>query len=75
MSLEPLLAAVLDVDPASIHDGSGRQETDAWDSIAHLNVIAAVEETYDVLFSTAEMREITTVGAIRAFLTSKGVDA
>ena len=73
MTLESLIAAVLDVSVDSIDDAAGRATTDAWDSVAHLNVIAAVEETYDVLFSTAEMREVTTVGAIRSFLESKGV--
>jgi acyl carrier protein len=75
MQLVELISAVLDVDPAAITDDSGRATTDAWDSVAHLNVITAVEETYDVLFSTAEMREHTTVGAIRAFLAAKGVAA
>jgi acyl carrier protein len=73
MTLEALIAAVLDVSVDSILDTSGRATTDAWDSVAHLNVISAVEETYDVLFSTVEMREVTTVGAIRSFLESKGV--
>lgn len=75
MTLEELIAAVLDVDPATISDESGRATTDAWDSVAHLNVIAAVEETYDVLFSSADMRAVTTVGAIRGFLGAKGATA
>jgi acyl carrier protein len=75
MTLEALIAAVLDVAVGSIEDTSGRATTDAWDSVAHLNVISAIEETYDVLFSTAEMREVTTVGAIHSFLESKGIAA
>ena len=75
MTLEELIAAVLGVDAATLSAESGRATTDAWDSVAHLNVVAAVEETYDVLFSTAEMREITTIGAIRSFLAAKGTTA
>lgn len=71
-SVESIVALVLDVDPALLDDSSGRATVDAWDSLAHLNVISAVEETFDVLFSSAEMRELTTVGALRAALVSRG---
>lgn len=73
MSLEALLAAVLDVE--RLEPSASRDELDAWDSLAHLSVVSAVEETYGVTFSSADMRTATSVVAIRELLAARGVDA
>jgi acyl carrier protein len=75
VNLESLLAEVLDCDAASLSESSGRATHDRWDSLAHLNVIAAVEETYDVALSSADMRDCNTVGLLRSFLSAKGIAA
>ena len=75
MMLESLIADVLDCDATSLDDSSGRALTNSWDSLAHLNVISAVEETYEVALSSAEMRECTTIGLLKAFLSAKGIVA
>jgi acyl carrier protein len=74
MSIEALIADVLAVDVDALNDQSGRSTVTEWDSVAHLNVIAAVEETYDVMFTSAEMRELSSIGLIRAALRSKDID-
>lgn len=74
MSLTELVAMVLDVEPASLSEESGRGTLDLWDSLAHLNVVAAVEETYDVVLSSAEMRELTSLGALREALQKRGIE-
>jgi acyl carrier protein len=73
-SLESLIAEVLAVDEAGLTDESGRGTVTEWDSVAHLNILSAVEETFDVMFSSAEMRELTSVGSIRIALKSKETD-
>jgi acyl carrier protein len=75
MNLESLIGEVLACDPGSLDVNSGRALTDNWDSLAHLGVVSAVEETYGVLLSSAQMRECTTVGRLREFLASKGIAA
>ena len=72
MKLEDLLGLILDVDPTSLTDATCRHDVANWDSLAHLSVVSGVEETYDVLFSTAEMREVSSVGALRTILEAKG---
>lgn len=74
MSLESLIAAVLDVDEDNLNDESGRASVAEWDSVAQLNVLSAIEETYAVMFSSAEMRELNTIGAIRSALKAKEID-
>ena len=75
MVLAELIASVLDTAPEMVNDDSGRSTLDVWDSLAHLNIIAAVEETYSVVFSTAEMRSLTSVRALRASLAERDIEA
>ncbi len=75
MNLEELIAAVLDVDAALVGPTTERNEIENWDSLAQLGIVSAVEETYAVQFTSNEMKELASLPAIRAALTSKGVDA
>ena len=46
-----------------------------WDSLGTFNLLLLAEQTYSVRFSTDEMAELKTVGAIRERLKSMGVEA
>jgi acyl carrier protein len=75
MVLEELVAAVLEVEPASVDDATSSESLDRWDSLAHVTLITTVEETYDVILSTHEMRDARSVGELRRILREKGVAA
>jgi acyl carrier protein len=75
MALEELVATVLEVEPASVDDATSAESLDRWDSLAHVTLITAVEETYDVILSTHEMRDARSVGELRRILRDKGVAA
>jgi acyl carrier protein len=72
MSLEELFGSILDLDPASLTDTTQQAAIKAWDSMTHINLIAALEETYGVQFSTQEIQEIKSLGAARLLLRQKG---
>ena len=44
---------------------------EAWDSLGHLNLIMAIEELFDVRFSTAEIPELISFRAIENALSNK----
>ncbi len=71
--LTDLIASVIDVEPNRITAATLRADVDEWDSLAQLGVIAAVEETYGVMFSTADMQNCDSVSAITAVLATHGV--
>jgi acyl carrier protein len=71
--LTELIASVLDIEPELLTEDSGRETLEVWDSLAHLNIVSAVEETFDVVFSTSEMRELTSVGRLRDALASRNI--
>jgi acyl carrier protein len=75
INLEDLVATVLDVERSSLNDTTSPASLDRWDSLAHVELIATVEETYDVVLTTGEMREADSLGELRRILQSKGIAA
>jgi acyl carrier protein len=72
MVLEELVAEVLEVDPSALDDTTSPTSLDRWDSLAHVVLITTVEEAYDVILSTDEMRQAKSLGELRRILQSKG---
>ena len=62
--LREILADVLDVDP-QITDDFSRDDESGWDSMAHLRLITAVEQAFDVKFTMREIEEIRSYGDLR----------
>ena len=46
-------------------------DIDGWDSMAHVNLIAAIEARFHIKFATKELRSIKTVGDLGALIDSK----
>lgn len=44
---------------------------DEWDSLAYLNIIAMLEEEYDLPIEQPEFRKLATLGDIVSFIESK----
>ncbi len=72
--LWPLVANVLRVPVEQITDESAPATVGGWTSLAHLQLVKAVEDTYRVSLSPREIRGITCVGDIRACLRERGVE-
>lgn len=41
---------------------------DEWDSLAYLNIIAMLDEEYDIQIENAEFKKLATIGDIIAFV-------
>lgn len=74
-TLEGVLAEVLDLPEDDIGEETGRDTTAEWTSLAHVQVVTAVEGAFGVTLTTREISEVTTVGRLRAVLRTKGVPA
>ena len=72
MTLEELFSAILELPVTTLTDQSGRSVLPAWDSLAHVNLVMAMEEVYQVSFSTAEIPAIRSLGDARRYLRQKG---
>jgi acyl carrier protein len=74
-SLTNLIAAVLDVEPTMVTASTVRDDIEEWDSLAQLGVVSALEETYNVTLSSAEMKRCVSVPEIQSVLHALGVEA
>ena len=73
--MQEILRLVLQDDELEITDETTADEVDGWDSLAHINVIVAVEQEFGVKFATAEIAstkaEDQNIGCFLELLTHK----
>jgi len=69
--LQDLFRDVFDDDDIVLADGLTAADVDGWDSLAHVNLMIAVEEEFDVRFATAEIASMQDVGSLVALLGAK----
>ena len=68
-----LFADELLVEAASLNDETNPDNTEQWDSLAAMRLVAAIEETFEVTLSTAEIMKMRSIGIVRKVLAEKGV--
>lgn len=73
--LQEVFRRVFDDDNLSVNDETNADEIDGWDSIAHINLIIALEKQFAVKFSTSELAGLQShgknVGSLIALLKGK----
>lgn len=74
VKLEELFARVLGVAADTLTDASGPSTIPSWDSMATMNLVAALEELHDITLSTDEIRNLRSLGAARDMLRGRGLD-
>lgn len=71
-SLNALVAGVLNIAESQLTDETGPNTVIEWDSLAHVTIAAAVEETYGIQFTMAEILGIGSLGDLRKTLRERG---
>ena len=69
-----VVAQTFGVDPAGITPESSSQTVAAWSSLAHLRLLASLEQAFGVRFTMAEMTSMNSVAAIERVLEAHGVE-
>ena len=60
-------------DSIQLRESSSPDDIEAWDSLAHINLLAAVESAFAVRFSAEEMGDIADVAGLLSALAGKGI--
>lgn len=68
-----VVAATLGVAPRLVREDTTRDDLDGWDSLGHINLIVALEGTFDVAFDVEDVARLTSVPAILAGLSTRGI--
>jgi acyl carrier protein len=68
-----ILADTLGVDPSILNDETSMENTPAWDSVAHLNLVLSLEQAFGQKFTPEEFMQMQSVVAIKRALTAHGL--
>lgn len=63
-----VISRTLGIPEQDLHEGLGYGGVPQWDSLNHVRLMLALEETFDVVIGEDEMVALTTVHAIREFV-------
>jgi acyl carrier protein len=64
----------LQVPTERLDEESSPDNLSEWDSVAAMNLVSLIEDTFAVELNTKEIMKMRTIGIAREVLTSKGVD-
>ena len=70
--VQHVIASTLKVTPDKISRETSDKDLASWDSIAHVNLMMSLEQTFDVLLEVEEFAQLTSVPAILEYLTGQG---
>lgn len=65
-----IVASVLGLTADEVSEATSMQNCDRWDSLQHFNLILAVEQAFDVRFSSERIPELVSVQNLRKELAS-----
>jgi acyl carrier protein len=71
--LVAVFALVLKVPAERLSDETSPDNTPSWDSLAAMELVSQIEESFGVQLSTREIMKMRSLGLARATLRSKGV--
>ncbi len=60
--LKPIFRDILDQPGLDISRGSNASNVDDWDSLAHVNLVTAIEQHFKIRFALGELQELKNVG-------------
>lgn len=66
--LEHVFREVLGDDELKLTDDLSARDVESWDSLAHINLMFAVEEEFGLQFSDEQFTSFQSVGELRKFI-------
>jgi acyl carrier protein len=75
MAVEEIFAGALGIDRARVTDDLTYGSIKEWDSVAHMALISALEQEYDVMIETDDVIDMSSVAIAKTILGKYGVAA
>jgi acyl carrier protein len=73
--LEDIFSETLGIDRQRVVDSLEYNSIKEWDSVAHMALIAALEESYDIMLETEDVIDMSSVRRAREILAKYSVTA
>jgi acyl carrier protein len=71
-TIQQVIATTLKVQPDKITRETSDKDLVAWDSLAHVNLMMSLEQTFDLFFEVEDFAHLTSVPAILEYLKEQG---
>jgi len=68
-----IVSQVMDIPQEQLNEDSSPDTVENWDSLKHMNLILALEEEFNIIFSDEEIVEMLSVKIIVETLKEKGI--
>lgn len=68
-----IFTEVFRIEPSELGPAFAFREVAAWDSVAHMELISAMEDGFDILLDTEDILELTSFEAGKKILSKYGV--
>lgn len=69
--IKKIMAVIFEITVDEINDQSSRDNIESWDSLRQLQLIAALEEEFDLEFSEDKMKEMRSMTYIKQIIKDK----
>jgi acyl carrier protein len=69
--LQIIFSDVLDLPDLCLTAESNANNVEGWDSLAHINLVVAIEKRYNIKFALAELRVLNNVGEMADLIVKK----
>ena len=69
--LNQIFCEVYSVEESALNEDFVNTNVDTWDSIHQLSMVAAIEETFDLMMDAEDILEMTSYENVKKLLTSK----
>lgn len=69
--LTPIFRDVLDLSDLKLVAESNAQNVEGWDSLAHVNLVVAIEKHYKIKFALGELQGLKNVGEMADLIQKK----
>jgi acyl carrier protein len=70
--IQSIIAATLKVPPDKIARETSDKDLAAWDSLAHVNLMMSLEQTFDLFLEVEDFPKLTSIPAILEYLKEQG---
>lgn len=69
--LKRVLLSELNLVDFEMKDETTANEVPGWDSISHINIVLAIEKTYQIRFKSMEIMRVQNIGEMQKLIDSK----
>ncbi len=68
-----VFADALKIDPILIQDGLQYNSIREWDSIAHMSLVTALEDAFNIMLGTSDIIDMSSIAKAKEILVKHGV--